>query len=181
MRVVSVNTGQPKVLSWKGRHVRTAIFKEPVSGSVRVRKLGLEGDHQADLSVHGGPRQAVYAYPSEHYEFWRPQLGLELPWGAFGENLTLRGLLEETVHLGDQYRMGSALLQVTKPRAPCHKLAAKFGRDDILELFRESRRWGFYLAVLEEGEIAADDTIMTVHQNVQEPTVSAVVSHRLRR
>ncbi len=180
MRVVSVNAGQSRVVDWKGRKVRTAIFKTPIAGAVAVHELGLEVDQQANRSVHGGPRQAVYAYPSEHYEFWQPQLGLDLDWGAFGENLTVQGLLEEAVHVGDQFRVGSVLFQVTKPRVPCYKLTVKFARDDIFELFRVSRRWGFYLAVLEAGEISAGDAVLAVHHDTREPTLADLVSQRLK-
>jgi MOSC domain-containing protein YiiM len=116
-RVVSVNAGVPRGVAWNGHSVSTAIFKEPAAGRVRVRTLGLEGDEQADLTVHGGPEKALYAYPSEHYEFWKKELGrASMMWGMFGENLTTQGLLEDTARVGEEYRAGSAIVVVTRPR-----------------------------------------------------------------
>jgi len=160
MRVLSVNVGVPREVTWHGRVVRTAIFKEPVSGRVAVRRLNLEGDAQADLTVHGGAAKAVYAYASEHYPAWREELGRpDLPWGAFGENLTLEGLVEEDVAIGDRLRIGTAELVVTQPRLPCFKLALRFERQDIGKLFMASGRSGFYLAVVREGALAAGDPV----------------------
>ncbi|GAC1404147.1 MAG: MOSC domain-containing protein [Ktedonobacteraceae bacterium] len=163
MRVVSVNVGLPREVQWKGRTVSTGIFKEPVVGRVAVRQLNLDGDRQADLTVHGGPEKAIYVYPAEYYQAWRAELPeMKLPWSMFGENLTVEGLREDMVHIGDQFRVGSALVAVTQPRLPCYKLGIKFGRDDILKLFLASGRTGFYLAVLREGDVAAGDPITLV-------------------
>jgi len=152
--------GLPREIQWQGKLVRTSIFKSPVSGDVRVSKLNLEGDQQSDLSVHGGVHKAVYAYPSEHYEFWREEVpGADLRWGAFGENLTTQGVLEEEVRIGDRLRIGSAEFIVTQPRMPCFKLGIRFGRPDIVKRFLRSGRSGFYLAVLEEGRITAGGSI----------------------
>src|SRR5215469_7049056 len=133
MRVISVNVGQPKKLLLNGEIVETGIYKYPVSGDVAVRRLNLDGDRQADLTVHGGPNKAVYAYPAEHYGFWRDEYP-EIPmlWGYFGENFTTTGLREDEVYVGDTFRIGSATFQVTQPRLPCYKLALRFGRDDII-------------------------------------------------
>lgn len=164
MRVVSVNVGLPREVVWKGRTVLTGIFKEPVSGRVAVRQLNLDGDRQADLTVHGGREKAVYAYPAEYYTFWREQFPeMELPWGMFGENLTVEGLSVESVHIGDRFQVGSAQLEVTQPRIPCYKLGIKFGRDDILKRFLQSGLTGFYFSVLKEGEVAAGDPIKLLH------------------
>src|SRR2546422_8163394 len=153
MRVVSVNVSLPKTVEWRGRRVTTAIFKEPVEGRVRIRRTGLVGDRQADLSVHGGPTKAVYAYPSEHYPFWRRELGrADLPWGSFGENLTTEGLDERTLRVGDRLRVGSASLTVTQPRMPCYKLGIRFGRSDMVRRVLSHGRSGFYVAVAHEGE-----------------------------
>jgi MOSC domain-containing protein YiiM len=159
MKVVSVNVGLPREVVWKGKSVTTAIFKHPVEGRVKLATLNFEGDRQADLKVHGGRDKAVYAYPSEHYAFWRAELpGVELPRGSFGENLTVEGLLETEVNIGDRFGIGSAELVVTQPRLPCFKLALKFQRDDIIKRFLDSRRTGFYLAVTQEGDVGPGDS-----------------------
>ena len=166
MQVISVNVGQPREVFWKGQTVTTGIFKEPVAGRIAVRRLNLDGDRQADLTVHGGPEKAIYAYPAEYYAFWREQFPeMDLPWGMFGENLTITGLLDDTVHIGDRFQVGSAHLMVTQPRLPCYKLGLKFGRDDILKRFLQSRLTGFYFSVLKEGEVAANDPIRLLHRD----------------
>ena len=160
MKLISLNVGLPRVVEWNGGQVATGIFKEPVQGPVILRTLNLDGDRQADLSVHGGVSKAVYAYPSEHYEFWRRELpDMELPYGMFGENFTTEGLREDAVNIGDRFRAGTAELMVTEPRMPCYKLAIKFGRADIIKRFLQSRRTGFYFAMLKEGEVKARDAI----------------------
>jgi MOSC domain-containing protein YiiM len=157
--------------------VRTSIFKSPVSGRIRVTELNLEGDQQSDLSVHGGIDKAVYAYPSEHYAFWRQKLpGIDLPWGAFGENFTTAGLREETVHIGDRFRVGSAEFVVTQPRMPCFKLGIRFNRPDIVKQFLQSGRSGFYFAVLKEGEVTAGDSMELLKGDERGVTVADVVS-----
>jgi MOSC domain-containing protein YiiM len=145
--------------------VSTGIFKQPVVGRVAVRRLNLDGDRQADLSVHGGPDKAVYTYPAEHYPYWHMVLpGTDVPWAAFGENLTTTGLTEETVNIGDRFRVGSAELVATQPRTPCYKLGLRFGRADMVRLFYRSGRSGIYFAVLEEGEVAAGDAITLIQR-----------------
>jgi len=176
MRVVSVNVGQPKEVVWKGRTVLTSIFKEPVKGKVTARRLNLDGDRQADLSVHGGPDKAIYVYPTEYYQSWRAKLPeMDLPWAMFGENLTIEGLQDATVNIGDEFRIGSAHVVVTQPRMPCYKLGLKFKRDDILKRFLVSGRSGFYLAVLEEGEIEAGDAITLLKRDAHNVTVTDIV------
>ncbi len=165
MKLISVNLGQPRTVDWKGKSVTTAFFKEPVRGRVRVKKLGLDGDKQADLQVHGGPKKAVYAYPSEHYDYWRKELpGVEFPWGSFGENLTVKGLIEDKVRVGDTLEVGSAELKITKPRLPCFKMNVRFQRDDMMKRFQEAGLSGFYLEVTKEGEVKAGDKIR-LHKN----------------
>ena len=159
MRIVSVNAGQPRQGEWKGKVVTTAIFKDPVPGRVWARRHNIDGDAQADLSVHGGPAKAVYAYSSEHYEFWAAELGAELPWGMFGENLTTQGLAEDDMRIGDELGVGGARFRVTEPRMPCSKLALRFERPDMVKRFLKSGRTGFYLAVLDEGELGAGDEV----------------------
>src|SRR5256712_2324929 len=152
MRVGSVNVSLPKTVEWRGRKVTTAIFKEPVEGRVRIRRTGLVGDRQADPSVHGGPAKAVYAYPSEHYPFWRRELGrADLPWGSFGENLTTEGLDERTLRVGDRLRVGSASLTVTQPRMPCYKLGIRFGRSDMVRRVLARRCSGEHIPGPVEG------------------------------
>jgi MOSC domain-containing protein YiiM len=176
MKIVSVNVGLPRPVLWKGRRIMTGIFKDPVEGRVKVRKLNLDGDGQADLSVHGGVHKAVYVYPSEHYPFWRRELELEdLPWGAFGENLTAEGLWEDEVHVGDRFRIGTAEVVVTQPRMPCFKLALRFDRDDIVETFLESGRPGFYVAVVQEGEVGAGDAMERIHEDENGVSVVDIV------
>jgi len=160
MKVVSIQVGRPREVEWRGKRVRTSIFKDPGAGSVQVHELNLAGDEQADLSVHGGADKAVYAYPAEHYAYWREQLpGVELPWGAFGENLTTEGLREDALCIGDHLSIGSAEFLVTQPRLPCFKLGVRFQRPDMVQLFQRSGRNGFYLSVLREGAISAGEPI----------------------
>src|SRR2546428_986613 len=160
MRVVSVNVSLPRRVPYKGRTVSTAIFKDAVGGRIPVRGVGLQGDAVGDPRVHGAPNKAVYGYPSEHYAFWSAELPeMTLAWGMFGENLTTEGLLEKDVHLGDRYRIGTAVLEATNPRFPCFKLGIRFGREDIEDRFLESERSGFYFRVVREGEVGAGDPI----------------------
>jgi len=154
VKLLSLNVARPRLAVYQGRTINTGIFKLPVSGAVPLRTLNLDGDRQADLSVHGGPFKAVYGYPSEHYSFWREELpGIEFPWGMFGENFTTEGLLEDDLHIGDRLKIGSAILVVRQPRMPCYKLAAKFQRDDIIDRFLQSGRSGFYFSVEQEGVV----------------------------
>lgn len=176
-RVVSVNVGRPREVEWRGHRVRTSIWKSPIATRVRVATLNIDGDEQSDLSVHGGVHKAVYAYPLEHYAFWRSQLpGAELEWGAFGENLTIEGLLEDDVRVGDRLRIGSTEFEVTQPRFPCFKLGIRFGRDDILNRFLESGRSGFYLSVVKEGAIAAGDAIQFEPRAEHDVTIADVAA-----
>jgi MOSC domain-containing protein YiiM len=160
MKLVSLNVSRPRLAVYKGQTVNTGIFKKPVSGRVPLRALNLDGDRQADLSVHGGPNKAVYGYASEHYGFWRKELPeMEFSWGMFGENFTTEGLSEDELHIGDRFQIGSSILMVRQPRIPCYKLALKFQRDDILERFLLSGHSGFYFSVEQEGEVGAGDTL----------------------
>jgi MOSC domain-containing protein YiiM len=166
MQLISVNIGQPRMVSWRGKNVSTGIFKSPVAGPVMARHHNLDGDHQADLTVHGGADKAIYVYPSEHYAFWRSELpGVDLPWGMFGENFTTEGMLEADAHIGDRWRVGAAEVMVTEPRMPCYKLGLKFGRADMVKRFLASRRTGFYLAIVQPGLVAAGDAIEVVHRD----------------
>jgi MOSC domain-containing protein YiiM len=179
MKLVSVNTGLPREVSWHGRVVTTAIFKEPVQGRVALRKLNLDGDRQADLSVHGGEHKAVYCYSLAHYGYWKKELpGRELPMGMFGENFTMDagkdGLLEDSVHLGDRFSIGTAEVVVTQPRMPCYKLGVRFGSDDMVKRFLASGRTGFYVAVVREGEVGAGDEIKVIAREPNGVPVSEI-------
>jgi MOSC domain-containing protein YiiM len=175
MKLVSVNTGLPREVTWRGRNVTTAIYKQPVEGRVALRKLNLDGDRQADLSVHGGEQKAVYCYPLAHYDYWKRELpGRELPMGIFGENFTTDGLLEDSVHLGDQFSVGSAQVVVTQPRLPCYKLGVRFQSDDMVKRFLASGRTGFYLAVTREGEVGAGDEIKVIARDPNAVPVSEI-------
>lgn len=173
MILISVNVGLPREVTWKGKRVTTAIFKEAVQGRILLRTLNLDGDRQADLSVHGGADKAVYVYPAEHYDYWRSELsGQEFPWGSFGENFTTTGLLEEGVHIGDRFSIGLAEVVVTQPRLPCYKLGIKFGQAEMVKRFSNSRRTGFYLAVQKEGIVAGGDAIQLLGRDPQQITVA---------
>lgn len=166
MKLLSVNVGRPRPVSWNGHVTQTGIFKNPVAGLVRVRTLNLEGDEQADLTVHGGTNKAVYAYPSEHYAYWQEQYpSLALEWGAFGENLTTAGLLESSAHVGDKLQIGSVVLTVVQPRLPCFKLAGKFQDKSILQKFTDSGRSGIYFSVDQEGQFQAGDSITWLYRD----------------
>jgi MOSC domain-containing protein YiiM len=181
MELISVNVGLPREVSWKGKTVTTAIFKEPVQGRVLLRTLNLDGDRQADLSVHGGADKAVYFYPAEHYDYWLGELpGRDLPWGSFGENFTTTGLLEDAVHVGDHLRIGSAEVVVTQPRLPCYKLGVKFGQPDMVKRFSNSRRTGFYVAVLKEGDVGAGDAIEWLGRDAHQIRVADITRLYLR-
>ncbi len=176
MRIVSVNVGLPREIAWGSDVVSTGIFKEPIDGRVPLRRLNLEGDAQADLSVHGGPDKAVYAYPVENYDYWREQLpGRELPLGVFGENLTTEGLREDALHVGDELRVGTARLVVTQPRLPCYKLGIRFGDPGIIPRFLASNRPGFYLAVLEEGTVSPGDAVELLREEENRLSVTELL------
>src|SRR4026208_1373545 len=145
MKLISVNTGLPRDVTWHGRNVTTGIFKYPVEGRVALARLNLYGDRQADLNGHGGEHQAVDCYPMKHYDYWKGELpGRELPLAVFGENFTTTGLTEDSVHLGDRFAVGSAQIVVTQPRLPCYKLGVRFQSDEMVKRFLASGRTGFY-------------------------------------
>lgn len=175
MKLISVSCGLPQEVLWHGSPVSTGIYKYPVEGRVALRKLNLEGDRQADLSVHGGEEKAVYCYPSEHYDYWRAQFpGRALRPGVFGENFTTDGLLEVSICIGDRLAVGTAEAAVTQPRLPCYKLGVRFGSDDMVKRFLTSRRTGFYLAVTREGDVSAGDEIRLVARDPNRVPVSEI-------
>jgi len=179
MKLVSVNTGMPREVSWHGRIVTTAIFKEPAVGRMAVRSLNLDGDRQADVTVHGGKHKAVYCYPLAHYDYWKKELpGREPPMGMFGENFTIdengQGQLEESVHLGDRFSVGTAEVAVTQPRLPCYKLGVRFGSDEMVKRFLVSGRTGFYVMVVREGEVGAGDEMKVIAREPNAVPVSEI-------
>ena len=177
MKLVSINVGLPREITVAGKTVRTSIWNYPVQGRIRISTLNLDGDQQSDLSVHGGVDKAVYLYPSEHYSYWRAQLAdLDLPWGAFGENFTSEGIVEDQVTIGARLRVGSAEFMVTQPRMPCFKLGIRFNRRDIVKRFLESKRSGFYLSVIREGEVENGNAIEFAERQETGVTITDIVN-----
>jgi len=175
MKLVSVNTGMPREVIWHGKSITTGIYKEPVDGRVVLRTLNLQGDGQADLTVHGGVDKAVYCYAAAHYAYWRKQLsGRKLPAGMFGENLTIDDFTEDSVHLGDRFSVGTAEVVVTQPRLPCYKLGVRFESDDMVKRFLASGRTGFYVAVEREGDVGVGDEIKVVARDGNAVPVSEI-------
>jgi MOSC domain-containing protein YiiM len=176
MKIISLNVGLPrKVQDAQGQDVLTSIFKSAVPGPRLLHRMNLDGDLQSDLTVHGGKNKAVYAYPSEHYDYWRQQLpDVEFSWGNFGENFTTEGLFEENAFIGDQYRLGGAIMKVTQPRFPCFKLGIRFGRADMVKRFFVSRRSGIYFSVVEEGMVDVGDTFERVHEDPRRISVADI-------
>ena len=172
MKLLSVNVSLPKEVLYQGKIVRTGIFKEPVQGRVNLRRLNLDGDGQADLIGHGGPFKAVYVYSIENYHYWKRKLGRDgFPYGQFGENFTVEEMEDDKVHVGDVFRVGSALVEVTQPRVPCSKLAMKMEAPTFLKPFMTSERVGFYLRVLKEGQVGAGDVVERVKVGPERMTV----------
>jgi MOSC domain-containing protein YiiM len=175
MKLISLNVGLPREVVSQGKLVTTGIFKDSITGPIMVRTLNIDGDQQADLSVHGGIDKAIYAYPAEHYEYWRGELpGIDLPWGMFGENFTIEGLLEDSAYIGDHYRIGELEVVITQPRLPCYKLGIRFGRADMIKKFMASRRTGFYFAVKREGIVKAGDSLEFLGRDQQEISVADI-------
>ncbi|MPZ48979.1 MAG: MOSC domain-containing protein [Dehalococcoidia bacterium] len=180
-RLLSIQVGQPQPVSYRGKQVQTGIFKAPVSGPVMVRRLNLDGDGQADLSVHGGIDKAVYVYPAEHYSAWSAEFKRELPFGQFGENLTLTGLTETQVRVGDVIAIGEALLRVTQPRLPCFKLGIKMSNQRFLRRFLESGRSGYYCSVVQEGLVESGQEVALIESDGASPTVASIVDRMKRQ
>ena len=175
MKLISLNVGLPREIVWKGNSISTGIFKQPITGQVMVRTLNVDGDQQSDLSVHGGIYKAVYAYPAEHYQYWRHELPeIDFSWGMFGENFTVEGLFEDSVYVGDRYRIGELEVVATQPRLPCYKLGIRFGRADMVKKFLASRRTGFYFAVTREGVVEAGNPIELVGRDQQRVSIADI-------
>jgi MOSC domain-containing protein YiiM len=176
MKLISLNVGIPRQVTYKSELVTTGIFKEPIHHRTILRKLNLDGDKQADLTVHGGLDKAIYSYPAEHYGYWQKELpGMYLSWGMFGENFTTEGLFEDNVNIGDQFQIGSAIIIATQPRMPCYKLGVKFGRMDIVKKFLASGLTGIYFKVSQEGEVGAGDVIKLIRRDDNNVTVKDVI------
>ncbi len=176
MKVLSVNVGTPKQYNWMGQQVTTSIFKFPVEGEVHVAKLDLAGDAQADLTVHGGIDKAVYVYPHEHYEWWMEHGIRPLAPGNFGENLTIEGLLEGDIHIGDELEIGSARFVISQPRLPCYKLQVRFNRPEMTKLFYNTRRFGWYFKVTREGSLEAGAPITVVNRDANAVSVADLIA-----
>src|ERR1700683_4524231 len=176
MKLISVNTRLPREVMWHGESVLTGIFKQPVKGRVVLGKTNLEGDRQADLSVHGGEHKAVYCYPAEHYDCWKKELpGRDLPVAIFGENFTTTGLLENSVPLGDVFAVGPAEVVVPQPRLPGYKLGIRFESDGMVRRFLASGRTGFYFAVTREGEVGSADAIRLIYREPNAVSISEII------
>jgi MOSC domain-containing protein YiiM len=174
MKIETVSAGRPRPVRWNGKEIRTSIFKSSVAGPVRVRRHNLDGDRQSDRRVHGGEYKAVYAYAAEHYDWWERALGRELEPANFGENLTIRGLEESAVSIGDVFRMGDAELEAIAPRLPCYKLGIRFGDPRMVQAFAEARRWGIYFRVVREGVLRSGDAVERIHSDPAGVPVSEI-------
>ncbi len=175
--LISVNVGLPKAVQWRDQIVSTGIFKSPVEGPVALRRHNLDGDAQADLTVHGGPTKAVYVYPTQHYDYWREELpDVEFGWGNFGENFSVDGMDEESIGIGDEFSVGTARVVVTEPRMPCSKLSVRFERADMPKRFLQSQRTGFYFGVVEEGQVETGDTLELLSKHPDGLSVADVTS-----
>ena len=182
MKVLSVNVGLPRKVLFNGQTITTAIFKDPVKGPVMLRKINIDGDKQADLTVHGGMDKAVYSYPVEHYDYWRKQYpNIDITWGMFGENFTTEGLIEDTVNIGDKVQIGSAKLVATQPRMPCYKLGVRFGLMEIIKRFLSSGRPGIYFKVLKQGEVKTGDKIEIIEKDKNNVSVKDIVRLYINR
>ena len=172
MKLLSVNVSLPREVPYKGKTVKTGIFKEAAQGRVKLGGLNLEGDGQADLVGHGGIYKAVHVYSIENYDYWKRELGRDdFSYGQFGENFTVEGMPDDKVNVGDVFRVGTALVEVTQPRVPCFKLAMKMEMPNFLKVLMPSERVGFYLRVLEEGEVGAGDVLERVKVGPEQMSV----------
>jgi MOSC domain-containing protein YiiM len=177
VKIISLNVGLPRHLHYgqANLEVTTSIFKSPVPGPRLLRRMNLDGDLQSDLNVHGGKNKAVYAYPSEHYNYWREQLPeYEFTWGNFGENFTTEGFLEKNAFIGDHFRIGEAVVRVVQPRMPCFKLAIRFDRSDMVKRFLASRRSGIYFSVVEEGMVDVGNAFDRIHEDLRRISIADI-------
>src|SRR5271157_4956529 len=174
-RLLSLNVGLPRDVTWNGKTVRTAVWKSPVAGRRMVRKLDIDGDAQGDLAGHGGEQRAVFVYQMDSYHYWESQLGRnDFVFGQFGENFTIDGLSDEEVCIGDRYRIGDALFEVTQPRVTCYRVGIRMNNPQMPSLLVAHKRPGFYFRVIEEGEIGAGDEIVKVAEGPEQVTVAEI-------
>src|SRR5438067_13290023 len=174
-RLLSINVGLPRDISWQGRIVHTAIWKDPLRGPCRVRRLNLDGDGQGDLAGHGGEQRAVFVYQIESYRFWQQQLKrTDFVHGQFGENFTIEGLPDDAVCIGDRYQIGGALFEVTQPRVTCYRVGIRMNEPQMPALLTSSGWPGFYFRVLREGEVGAGDEIVKVGEANERMTVAEI-------
>ncbi|MEO8447239.1 MAG: MOSC domain-containing protein [bacterium] len=182
MKLLSINTGLPKDFQWQGKTISTSIFKSPVNRSCKVKFLNIEGDKQADLVDHGGIDKAVYSYDYKYYPYWKKTLARnDWEYGMFGENLTTQGLTDDKVRIGNIYRIGSAMLRAVQPRFPCFKLEIRFGRDDMIKKFYDSKRFGTYFRVEQEGNININDKIELIEESKETVTIQDVVNCKVHK
>jgi MOSC domain-containing protein YiiM len=180
-RIASVNVGTPREIVVGERHIRTSIWKDPVPGRVAIRGVNLEGDDQSDRNVHGGERKAVYAYAREDLEWWGATLGRTLAAGTFGENLTTEGIDVSGARVGERWRVGTALLEVTQPRLPCYKLEARMDRPGFITEFIDGGRPGAYLRIVEAGEAGAGDAVLVLSRPEDAPSMAQVMAQKTKR
>ncbi|MFS0783715.1 MOSC domain-containing protein [Bacillus sp. 1P06AnD] len=170
-KMVSINIGKPLLFEYDGKAIETGIFKKPAEGPVFLGTLKFDGDGQADLKHHGGADKAVCAYCYDHYPYWEKELQQKLELGAFGENLTVQGIQEKDVHIGDIFELGEALVQITQPRQPCHKIAKRYDRKDLALSVQNTGYTGFYLRVLKEGFASSKDELILAKKHPEAVTV----------
>ena len=176
MKLESINVGKPKEVTWGGKTFKTSILKNSVTGPVNVNFTNVEGDQQSDTSLHGGPTRAINVYASEYYDFWKKEMGVsELPWGFFGENLSISGgMFESEIQVGDRFAIGTVELEALQPRSPCYKLGMRMGSDDWILRFRDSRKTGFYMGVVKEGIITQGDTVQHIHKATDSISIDTI-------
>jgi MOSC domain-containing protein YiiM len=172
MEIVSINVGLPQTIVYQGKELVTGIYKSPISSPLYVSKVQLDGDGQADLVFHGGEDKALCVYCEEHYSYWEQKLDRKLSFGAFGENLTVRGLLEDEVSIGDTYEMGDAIVQISQPRQPCHKLAKRHDVVDLADQVQETGFTGYYIRVIKEGVIPVQPKVKLIAKHEAGVTVA---------
>ena len=175
MKIISTNIGLPQTITWKEKTVQTGIFKKPVNKPIFLSKLGVDEDAVMNKKVHGGIDKSCYLYPTDHYAFWKQKYpDLDWNWGIFGENLSVAGLAENKMHIGDVLEIGESIVKITQPRIPCYKLGVRFGHQEIIKQFLEASRSGIYVKVLKEGFVQAGDQVYLLERQSNNLTVSQI-------